>query len=185
MDSRVQQAWVSQQPWHLQPKAPGCWAMRKAGLGMGDCTLNVHWVSCACVGLGSALLSLERSPSWENIPAGVLPFPLLPVHKSVKSEKEIFRRSWHGELNGCLEQEEAAPGDGCPAFGSNLTPVTDRANSACPLPSYNLITYTLPRQVFPCRLEMSSSWDALTWTHDCSHSASCTEAECPAPPVLP
>lgn len=171
---------MPQQPWHLQLKTPGCGAVRKAGLGMGDCTLNVLWVSCACVGLGLALPSLKHSPSpacGENIPAGVLPFPLLPAHKLVKSEKETFRRSWHGELNGCLKQEEAAPKDGCPAFGSNLMPVTDRANSACPLPSYNLITYTFPQQVFPCWLEMSSSWDALTWAHDYSHSASCMEAD--------
>lgn len=149
MDSKVQQLWVPQQPWNLQPTAPGSWAGRKAGLGMGDCTLNAPGVSCARVGLDS----LKHFPSpacWENIPAGVLPSPLLPAHKSVKSEREMFHRSWRGELNRCLKQEEAAPGDGCPAFGSNLPPVTDRANSACPLPSYNLITSTLPRQVFPC-----------------------------------
>lgn len=118
---------------------------------MGDCTLNVHWVTCVVIaGASSAIKHCPSPARWENIPAGVLPSPLLPAHKSVKGEKETLRKPWHGELNGCLEQEEAAPGDGCPAFGSNLRPVTDRANSACPLPSHNLITYTLPRQVFPC-----------------------------------
>lgn len=59
--------------------------------------------------------------------------------------RKIFHGSWHGKLNSCLNQQEAAPVDGCPAFGSNIALVIDRANSACPLCCYNLITCTLPR----------------------------------------
>lgn len=106
------------------------------------------WGELCPWGFGLALLSSKCSPRsacWENsIPAGVLPSPLL-LSAHLSCWKEMFRGSWHGKLNSCLNQQEAAREDGCPAFGSNIALVIDRANSACPLPCYDLITCTLPR----------------------------------------
>lgn len=132
---------------HLQHK--GAWLLGDEARGKGGraaawATPKVHGVSCAC---GLALLSSELSPCsacWENSVPQVcyLPFSLSNI---CHPGKKIPSGSWHGKLNSCLNQQEAAPEDGCPAFGSNIALVIDRANSACPLPSYNLITYTLPR----------------------------------------
>lgn len=70
--------------------------------------------------------------------------PPFPCPHICHPGKKTPSGSWHGERNSCLTQHEAAPEDGCPAFGSNIALVTDRANSPCPLPPYNLITRTLP-----------------------------------------
>lgn len=102
-------------------------------------------MSCAC---GLALLSSELSPRSACIPQ-VCYLPPFSLSNVCHPGKKIPSGSWHGKLNSCLNQQEAAPEDGCPTFGSNIALVIDRANSACPLPSYNLITYTLPRAGLP------------------------------------
>jgi len=114
---------------------------------------------------GGRVSSAELSPwsaCWENrVPAGER-LPASPCRHVCHAGSTTPGGPWRGRRSSCPNRPGAAPADGRPAFGSNIALVTDRANSASPLPRYNLIASSCLVQVSRCQLEMSPLRGALT-----------------------